>query len=59
MSSIDTFIDLHCNFYIQHWINNYKAKVSGRTSIKRAKSKLIRKRSGFNVFASENLLKGN
>ena len=32
--------------------------MSGRTSARKAKSKLIRKRSGFNMFASEELFKG-
>ncbi|CAB4042261.1 Hypothetical predicted protein, partial [Paramuricea clavata] len=42
---------------VKHWINNYKSKISGRISARKAKSKLIRKRSGFNMFASESLLK--
>ncbi|CAB4013298.1 Hypothetical predicted protein [Paramuricea clavata] len=42
---------------VKHWINNYKSKISGRISARKAKSKLIRKRSGFNMFARESLLK--
>ncbi|XP_028409274.1 uncharacterized protein LOC114531870 [Dendronephthya gigantea] len=42
---------------VKHWISNYRAKTSGRISGKVGKSRLMRKRSGFNVFASENLFK--
>ena len=54
------FYDLLCDdtvAYFQHWINNYRAKVSGQIEkSQKGKSKLVRRRSGFNAFASESIL---